>query len=243
MDCAIISIPLPSGYLDHTLDTQLNNLISGAIAGENTPPAPGAINLTFHLDRIWYSIGNVVYWTTGPDTPVGNGINGTSPLDFSTMPSLVKRIVPTSTGAIIFTVSDIYIIQGNGTVISPIQSALPLIPGIGLLSYNALDFNGSTMGFFTTDGQFLILDPAAGVTNAGFPLGDQFRLNNGQPGTTWNPANIYVTWHVQGEDQAWYIADGKYGWNRLMTTPAPETGYTWSPFATITGGVKTVQSV
>ena len=234
---------IENGYADNTPDTGLNNLIEGAILGENTPPGAGAINLAYHLDRIWYSIGNVVYWTTGPATPCGNGINGTSPLNFSSMPSLVKRIVPTSSGAIIFTVSDIYIIQGNGTAQSPINAALPLIPGVGLLSYNALDFNGPTIGFFTTDNQFIILDPSSGVTYAGFPLGDQFRQNNGQPGTNWNPADVYVAWHVQGEDQAWYISDGTFGWYRLMTTPAPETGYTWSPFATITGGLNALQSV
>jgi hypothetical protein len=238
-----LSVYLTNGYLDHTLDTQLNNLIEGAVQGENTPPGAGAINLTYHLDRIWYSIGNIVYWTTGPATPVGNGINGTAPLNFSAMPSLVKRIVPTSTGILVFTVSDIYIIQGNGTAASPIQSALPLIPGVGLLNYNALDLNGPTIGFFTTDNQFIILDPSAGVTYAGLPIGDQLRLNTGLPGSSWNPANVYVAWHVQGEDQAWYVADGKYGWYRLMSTPAPESGYTWSPFATITGGVQAVQSV
>ena len=234
---------ISNGYIDNTPDTQLNNEISGAILGENTPPGIGAINLAYHLDRIWYSVGNVVYWTTGPATPIGNGINGTSPLNFSSLPSLVKRIVPTTTGALVFTVSDVYIIQGNGTSSSPIQSALPLLPGIGLLNYNALDMNGPTIGLFTTDNQFIILDPSAGTTYAGFPIGDQLRQNNGSPGTSWNPADVYVAWHVQGEDQAWYVCDGVNGWYRLMSTPAPESGYTWSPFANIVGGAGAVQSV
>ena len=231
------------GYFDTTPDTGLNNLISAAILGENTPPLPGAKNLTYHLNRIWYSVGNTVYYTTGPDTPVGNGINGTSPLNFDGMPSLVTRIVPTTQGAIIFTVSDVYIVQGNGTPSQGIQPAVPLLPGIGLLSYNALDMNGPTIGLFTTDNQFIILDPSSGTTYAGFPIGDQLRLNNNTPGQTWNPADVYVAWHVQGEDQAWYVCDGKYGWYRLMSTPAPESGYTWSPFATITGGAGAVQSI
>jgi hypothetical protein len=234
---------ITNGYNDTTPDTGLNNLISGAISGENTPPAPGAINLTYHLNRIWYSIGNVVYWTTGPATPVGNGINGTYPLNFDSLPSLVKRIVPTTSGVFVFTVSDVYIIQGNGTSSSPIISAVPLLPGIGLLSYNALDMNGPTIGLFTTDNQFIILDPSSGVSYVGFPIGDQLRLNNGNPGQSWNPSNVYVAWHVQGEDQAWYLCDGANGWYRLMSTPAPESGYTWSPFASITGGAKAVQSV
>ena len=41
------------GYTDTTLDVNLNNLISGAVIGENTPPLTTAINLTYHLNRIW----------------------------------------------------------------------------------------------------------------------------------------------------------------------------------------------
>lgn len=234
---------LTEGYVDRTPDTGLNNLIEAPLGGQNTPPAAGAQNLTYHLNRIFYSIGNVVYWTAGPDTPCGNGVNGVPPLNYDTLPSRVTRIVPTTSGAIAFTVSGLYLIQGAGTASSPIQNAIPLMQGVGLLSYNALDVNGSIIGFFTTDRQFVILDPSSGVSFAGFPIGDQFRKNNGQPGTAWNPANVYVSWHVSGEDQGWYVSDGQYGWYRLMPTPAPETGYTWSPFATIIGGCKAVQSV
>lgn len=234
---------LVSGYTDTTPDTGLNNLIEGAAAGENTPPALGAINLTYHLNRIFFSIGNTVYWTSGPNTPVGNGVNGVAPLDYDNFPSLVKRLVPTTSGLMVFTVSDVYLIQGSGTSSNPIQSGIPLMSGVGLLSYNALDVNGSIIGFFTTDNQFVILDPSSGVDYAAFPIGDQLRQNNGSPGTSWNAANVYVAWHVSGEDQGWYICDGLNGWFRLMPTPAPESGYTWSPFATIVGGVGAVQSL
>ncbi len=238
-----LSTYLTQGYLDQTLDTGLNNLISAPIEGENTPPAGGAINLTYHLNRIWYSVGNVVYWTAGSSTPAGNGVNGTPPDNFDTFPSLVKRLVPTTSGLMVFTVSDVYLIQGAATANSPLQGGVPLMQGVGLSSYNALDINGSVIGFFTTDNQFCIIDPSAGVSYAGFPIGDQFRLNNGTPGQSWNSANIYVTWHVDGEDQAWYVADGATGWYRLMPTPAPESGYTWCPFATIVGGCGAIQSV
>ena len=238
-----LSTYIQDGYTDTTPDTGLNNLIEGAIEGENTPPPPGAKNLAYHLNRIWYSVGNVAYWTTGPQAPCGNGINGTSPLNFDSMPSFVNRIVPTTSGAMIFTVSDVYLIQGLGTATNPIQGAIPMLPGIGLLSYNALDMNGPTIGLFTTDNQFIILDPSSGTTYAGFPIGDQLRLNNGTNGQSWNPSDVYVAWHVQGEDAAWYVCDGTVGWYRLMATPAPESGYTWSPFATLVGGAGAVQSV
>lgn len=234
---------LTNGYTDTTPDTGLNNLIEGAILGQNTPPQDGAINLTFHLNRIFFSIGNTVYWTAGPDTPVGNGVNGVPPLNFDVVPSLVTRIVPTGIGALVFTVADTYVITGSGTTSNPIQGAQPYLKNLGLSSYNALDIDGSIIGLFTTEKQFIILDPSAGTVIASFPIADQFQQNNGQPGTSWNPATAYVTCHVDGEEHSFYVGDGRFGWFRLMTTPAPETGYTWSPFAAIVGGLKALQSV
>lgn len=238
-----LSAYISGGYIDSTPDYNLNIQLQGAISGQNTPPGTGASNLAFHLNRIFYSIGNVVYWTSGPDTPIGNGVNGTSPLNFDVMPSLVKRIVPTGVGALVFTVSDIYQITGLGTSTSPIQGALPFLTGIGISSYNAICTDGSIIGFFTTDSQFIILDPSAGVVTAGFPIGDQFRKNNGLSGTSWDPSQVYVTVHTDGEDHAFYVADGRYGWFRLMPTPAPEVGYTWSPFAQIVNGAGAVESI
>jgi len=99
-----LSTYLQDGYVDNTPDTGLNNLIQAPLGNQNTPPPGGAINLTFHLGRIFFSVGNTVYWTAGPDTPVGNGVNGVPPLNFDILPSLVMRIVPLAIGVLVFTV-------------------------------------------------------------------------------------------------------------------------------------------
>ena len=226
---------LQDGYVDTTPDTALNEFITGALAGENTPPLPGTINLTYHLGRIFYSIGSTVYYTSGPTATSGNG-DGTNPINFDVLPSLVVRLVPTAIGLLVFTLSDIYIIAGSGTASSPILPAIPYEQGVGLSNYNGLDINGTLIGFFTTDKQFLIFDPSAGLSYAGNPIGDQFRLNNGNPGQSWNTATVYVAWYTFGEDQGWFVGDGKFGWYKLIATPSPETGICWSPFATIAGG-------
>lgn len=226
-----------NGYTDTTLDSGLNILLQAAVNGENTPPGVGATNLAYHLNRIFFSIGNTVFWTAGSAAPIGNGNEGVPPINNAVFPSLVERIVPTGTGALVFTVSDIYLIAGNGTTSSPLFP-LPYVPGVGLLSYNALHQNGTIIGFFTSDSQFIIIDPSSGFTQAGFPIGDQFEKSN------WNPQNVYVTWHVAGsQDQAWYVSDGSTGWFRLNPTASPESGLTWNPFATIVGGAKAVQSI
>lgn len=226
-----------NGYFDTTADANLNILLQAPLEEENSPPPTGLINLTYHLNRVFGSVGNTVYWSTGPDIPIGNGAEGFDPDNFATFPSFVRRIVPTSIGALIFTVSDIFLIGGQGTTNSPLFPQ-PYASGIGLLSYNALDVNGTLIYLFTSDSQVISLDPSSGIGQVGFPIGDQFEKSN------WNPSNVYVTWHVSGsQDQALYVSDGATGWFRLTPTASPETGLTWSPFASITLGLKAVQSI
>lgn len=234
---------LTYGYVDTVPDVELNNLVEGPLGLENTPPVAGTVNLTYHLNRIWYSVGNTVKWTSGPDAPIGNG-DGTAPGNQAALPSTVKRLVPTAIGMLVFTQSDVYIIAGNGTAGSPILPAIPYLIGVGLGSYNGLDINGGLIGFFTTDKQFVIFDPSAGLSYVGFNIGDQFRLNNGHTGQSWVANQAYVAWYVNGEDAGWYVADGAIGWYRMIYTPAPEQGsQTWSPFATIQGTCGAIASV
>ena len=231
------------GYVDIVSDNELNTLVEGPLGQENTPPVAGTVNLTYHLNRIWYSVGNTVNWTSGPLSPVGNG-DGTAPGNFAACPSQVKRLIPTAIGMLVFTQSDVYIIAGNGTNSSPILPAIPYLTGVGLGNYNGLDINGGLIGFFTTDKQFVVFDPSAGVNYVGFNIGDQFRLNNGNAGTSWDATKIYVAWYVNGDDTGWYVADGQFGWYRMIYTPAPEQGsVTWSPFATIQGTCGAIASI
>jgi hypothetical protein len=230
----IYTVPLVQylqyGYVDSTQDADLDILIQGAAAQQNTPPLPGAINLTYFANRLWYSIGNTVWYTTGPSDPSGNGVNGTAPGNNQAMLSRVTRLVPSSIGMLVFTLSDVIVIPVNN---GAILTAQPYIPGVGLSSYNALDVRGTLIGFFTTDHQFLEFTPAVGADNKGNPIANLFRMNIGEAGLNWDPANTYVTWYVSGEDQGWFVADGTFGWFRLVDTPAPEKGEAWSPFATI----------
>lgn len=228
-----------NGYLDTTQDTALNTLLEAPLDDQNALPPDGIINLTYHLSCIFGSVGNTVYWSTGPDTPVGNGINGFSPNNYSTFPSLVKCLVPLSYGILVFTVSDIYLLSGSNTAADPI-TPVPYLTDVGLLSYNALTVNGSVIYFYTSDGQLVSLEPSSGLAEISFPIGDQIEVGAG----TFNPSTAYVTWHVSGtRDKAIVLADGVGNWFRMIPTPSPESGLTWCPKATISGGCKAVQSI
>ena len=210
----------------------MDDLVQAAVAQENTPPAPGAVNLAFSLNRIWYSIGNTTYYTSGPNDPSGNGLNGAAPGNTDTTLARVTRLEESSIGMLVFTLSDVIVIPFNGPVIQPGQV---YIPGVGLSDYNALDYNGTTFGLFTTDHQFVVFEPQHAVTHVGHAIANLFRLDLGEPGLNWNPTNVYVAWYVNGEDMGWFVADSLYGWYRLIDTPAPDSneGPCWSTFANI----------
>src|SRR6185437_8487249 len=108
----------------------------------------------------------------------------------------------------------------------------------GLLNYNAFDINGTTLYLLTSDRQMVSLDLSSGASEVGFAIGDQFDHTN------WDPTTANVTWHISGSaDKGLYVSDNSTGWFRMYPTPAPETGLTWAPFASLQGGCSMIQSV
>jgi len=220
--------PLAGGgnwnYADTSTDLDLNQFIEGPIAGANNPPLQKLNHLTFHLDRVFGAVGRTVYYSGGPDTLTGNGNSAFPPLSKFTYPSAVTKLWPSTFGLLVFTTADIYVISGQGTQSSILFSA-PYLPGSGLLSEDCFAMSGSLAYIFTSDRQLLTLDPASGLAEPGFPIGDQLK--------NFDPKNAYLAWLINGDDKGLFIADGSTGWFRLNPTPAPEVGYTWSPKATI----------
>lgn len=222
-------------YVDSTPDIDLNNLIIAPINHENDVPPAGLGIMTYHLGRVWGAVNNSVYFSGGPDTTTGNGNEAFPPANVFVFPAKVNRLFPCTLGLLVFTLSDIYLIQGTKT---EDFFSVPFMTGIGLQSYFAFDVNGAVIYLYTTDRQLISLDMSAGASEVGFPIGDLLQAGAFNPGTT------YVTWHVSGSsDKGLYVSDGTNGWFRLYPTPAPEHGMTWAPFALITGGVSAVQSI
>jgi hypothetical protein len=172
----------------------------------------------------------------------GNGNTAWNPENFFQFPSTVIRLFPSSNGLWVFTSSNVYIIQGTNTTESPLFST-PLLPKyLGLLSYDAFDINGGIVYLYTSDNQVVCIDPSSGISEVGFPIGDQFGPGNGTG--TFTPTSTRITWHAQGSgDKALYVSDFQGNWWRMLPTPSPETGTTWCPLATIAGGFSAVQSV
>lgn len=222
-------------YQDTNPDAALNQFIQGAEANANDPPPLGLINLAYHLNRTWGSVGNITYYSSVQSATTPNPYEAFPPLNSFTWPSKVVRHVPTPIGLLVFTVSDIFLISGQATSTSPLFPS-PYIQGIGLGNYYALDINGTIIFLMTTDKQTITLDPTSGVSEVGFPIGDQL--------ANFSPSTSYVSWHVSGSsDKALYVSDNGGNRYRLNPTSAPESGLSWSPKATIAAGASAQQSI
>jgi hypothetical protein len=231
--------PFPNttaNILDTSTDAGLQQLIFFPTippAIPNTPPPAGLIHLTYHLGRIWGTVGNYVYYSAGPDVLIGNGNESFPPANFFLYPSNVNRLVPISSGLLVFTTDDVYIILG--TSLSTFYT-MPFQPDAGLLSWNALDVQGSNIFWYTSDRQFVQMS-SAGLNQIGYAIGDLIQANI-------NPAQAYVASLISGtSDQAVFLADGSANWYRCNWNQPPEGGPAWSPKATITGSAGAVVSV
>lgn len=213
----------------------LNEFVSADLVANNAPPPDGLVTLAYHLNRIFGVVGEFVDYSLPPNASIGVAAESFPGSNFMQTPATTKKLWPNALGILLFTLKGVLL--SNGTDSSGLPSTpVPFTDDISLASANCFTVNGSTPIMFTSDKQFLSMDPSAGFSRVGFAIED---ILQGFSSTA-----SYATWHTNGPDQALYIADGSANWYRCNLTPAPETGsYTWSPKAVITGGMKCVKSV
>ena len=243
----LIQIPAPLNggawsYADNSPDPPaansiLNPFIAADLVGANAPPPTGLTNLTYYLSRLFGSVGPVQYYSGVDGQPLGVGAESWAGSNFQTLPELISKSWPSSTGLLMFTTHGVHFSSGidnNGNPNTPVQ----ILEDIGLLSPNLFTVNGSIPVILTADSQMLALDPSVGLTRYSDPIADSA---NGIGG--FSTSSSYLTWHAKGTDSAFYLADGTTGWFRLCPTAAPESGFTWSPKANITGGCGAIKSI
>jgi hypothetical protein len=234
-------IPAPAGgssgiwsYSDSSFDDRLNLEIQPEDI--DIVPPTGLINLAYHFERIWGSVGHTLYFAVGPSTSNGYGNEQFRASNSFVCPSSIRRLWPTAIGLLVFTVTEVYIVKGKGTATEPFYM-LPFLKGLGLLSYDAFSVNGTIAHLMNNARKQMSLDPGAGLVETGYPIGDKFK-------SSYDPAHTYCTWHEESsEDTGLFVADGSTGWYRFAPVTPPETGALWNPKAVIAAGCKAVQSV
>jgi hypothetical protein len=234
----VATIPNPAtgmwSYVDNIPDSGLNVSIQAQVNGEGTPLPVGATCMEYHLGRIWAAVGNVVYGSSGPDA-VASTSSGNSGFDLTfTCQSKITRMWTSTLGLAIFTVRDVYLIQGDGVTQSLFMTRY--IDNLPLLNYDAFTVFLTTPYLFTGKKMVGMLAPSAGIVEQSYPIADLLMALN--------PQTAYLTFHSESSaETALYVSDGTSMWYRLAPTSAPESGSNWSPQALVTGGMSCLQSV
>lgn len=206
----------------------------------NSQPPVGLGILAYHLNRMWGAVGNNVYFSAllGDDITIGVGVEAWPPVNVFIFPSVVNRLVPITSGLLVFTTDDVYMIAGNSRTGStgPILQSVKFYQGVGILSYNAMDVQGNQIFMYTSDRQFLSFN-ASGPVEIGYPIGVDIQNN-------FSPNLVYVASIVTGtQDKAVFVDDGTASWYRCNWNQPPEGGPSWSPKATIVGGSTAIASI
>ena len=230
-------LPDVASTIDGVIFPGLDNLIQAPINSSNNPPPAGFLPMTFAFERIWGSVGSTAFISGGPDVLTGNPNFAYNPADDFPFLATIVRIVNTSQGQITFLNDSIQIIAG-GPATSSFYS-VPIVPGVGLGNYNALDIFAGEIMFVSSDSQLRVMSPSLNVANPGFAVGDKL--------AALDASKAYVAYQNNGIDQAIYVGDGSTGYWRLNPLQVP--GYAsgpepiWSPFAQVSGGCQMIQSI
>lgn len=236
--------PNPGATLNDEITASGYAVSNGLVFNFNDPPPAGLTNLAFHAGRVWGSTGNIAYYSTGPDVTVGNGITSWDVENFYEFPGTIFRFWPTTVGLYIFTNDGTWLITGLGiagtstSAGSPFSEPQLVDPATSINSYYAFDFSNASALAYTTDNSFITIDATNGTSNAGEPVWNVLQQS-------YPPASVYVAYHRNGIDTRAFVTNGSNTWLNYMSVPAPETGFCWSPPATLvnSGGVKAVQSI
>ena len=181
---------------DTALDTTLQVTSQAEINLGNTPPPTGLTNLEWFAGRMWGSVNNVLFASTGPETISGKAPNSNwNPTFQYVIPQPIIRNVRGPNGLLVFTVDDCYIVRGTDIVNYTVNE---FIKDFGVRTYNAIDTDGTNLFVFTSDRQFIQLT-ASGANDIGLPIADQL-LNV-------DPTSVYVKVNRYGLDAIVRILD------------------------------------
>jgi len=169
-----------------------------------TPPPAGLVNIEWYAGRLWGSVGNLLYFSAGPDNfPMGRGTSNWPPANVFELPTQIVKNVALNggNGMLAITLDGIHIAQG---IANPGFTVNKWLSDIGARQQNAVDTDGSNIYIFTSDRQFLKIS-SQGIEELSQNISDQTDL--------FDPTKVYVCQHRSGsQDSRVFLTDGSTQW-------------------------------
>jgi hypothetical protein len=195
---ATISNP-PSGtwsYTDSTADSGLNTDLVAPLAHTNDPPPAGISLVVFHIDRLFVAVDNKVYFAGGPDITNGVPEEAFPPANSFKFPGKVTAMASTTSGLLVFTSTDSFVILGSDTVTFKPK---PWQKNFGVQSQNCVVQDGDLIYVYTSTRQLFSISDQ--IAEAGFVVSDKLMAD-------FNPASAYLALHRNGTDQGLWLSNG-----------------------------------
>lgn len=205
-------------YNDFVIDEDLDELLIAPLSHQNDPP-PGVLGssinntgtvMVYWQGRLWMIVGNYVYFDAGPDCINGIPEQSWPPANRFQFAGPVMNLEPTADGVglLVYLADRVNAILGGPETIS--FYATDALSNFGIANPNAIFRDGSTIGQFTTQQQYIdLIDKNKQET--GEHIADYLTTNFAADQT-------YVTFHRNGLDVGIFLSNGvdrivRYGSN------------------------------
>lgn len=190
---------------DTAADTALQvtqAVVAGTVAF--SPPPPGLVNIEWYAGRLWGSVGNLLYFSAGPDnTPMGRGTSNWPPGNVFELPTQIVKNAALNggNGMLVVTLDGVHVVQG---ISNPGFTVNKWLSDVGARQQNAVDTDGSNIYIFTSDRQFLRIS-SQGIEELSQYVSDQT--------DSLDPTLVYVCQHRSGsQDSRVFLTDGSTKW-------------------------------
>lgn len=213
---------------DSTQDASLNFLLVGPVAHANDPPPTGGTVLAYYQGRMWMVVGNLLYFSAGPDCTNGDGNQAWPPANVFAFANPITSIKPTSQGLVVVDQKNLSVVLGGPQTLT--FWVKPLLQDFGALSPNAVTQQGDEIVMYTSQQQLFAFSPT-GQNEVGFNVADTLA-------STFAASSTYLAIHRSGQDQGLFICDGATNSQRFnMNTEA------WDTLATPSIGLGPIASI
>ncbi len=183
---------------DSTADSGLNFLLLGPVAFANNPPPTGGTIIAYYQGRMWMVVGNLLYFSGGPDTVNGDGNQAWPPANVFAFSNPITSLNPTTQGLVVIDNKNLSVVLGGPQTLT--FWVKPLLQNFGVLSPNAVTQEGDEIVAYTTQQQLFAFSPN-GKNELGFNVADLLAA-------TFPAASTYLAIHRSGQDQGLFICDG-----------------------------------
>jgi len=213
---------------DSTADGGLNFLLIGPVAHANDPPPVGGTFIAYYQGRMWMAVGNLLYFSAGPDCINGDGNQAWPPANVFPFSNPITSLNPTTQGLVVIDNKNMSVVLGGPQTLT--FWVKPLLPNFGALSPNGVTQEGDEIVMYSTQQQLWAFSPT-GKNEIGFNIADELQA-------TFPAASPYLAIHRSGQDQGLFICDGSTNSQRFnMTSEA------WDVLATPTIGLGPIASI